>query len=65
MQDELSEGEQEKLHQIALDFLQSTGRKQPSQNDIDELYNRFLMLDPEALQILINRDEDAPARHPT
>ena len=60
MQDELSEGEHNKLHQIALDFLLSTGRKKPSQNDIDELYNRFLMLDPEALQILINRDDDAP-----
>lgn len=59
MQDELSEGEQNKLHQIALDFLLSTGSKKPSQNDIDELYNRFLMLDPEALQILINRDDDA------
>ncbi|WP_413442766.1 hypothetical protein [Synechococcus sp. MIT S1220] len=56
MQDDLSEREQKKLHQIALDFLESTGRKKPSQADIDDLYNRFMMLDREALQVLINRD---------
>ncbi len=56
MLDDLSEREQKKLHQIALDFLESTGRQKPSQADIDDLYNRFMMLDREALQVLINRD---------
>ena len=58
MQEGLSETEQQKLHQIAIDFLESTGRKKPSQNDVDDLYNRFMMLDPEALQILINQNQE-------
>ena len=57
MQEELSENEQQKLHQIAIDFLENSGRKHPSKNDVDDLYNRFMMLDSEALQILINHDQ--------